>query len=79
MSTPADDLAPLGTRTGVLLVNLGTPDAPESGAVRRYLREFLMDPRVIDIPGPALQAVVIKVVEKLRGVDLVRREDLRNE
>jgi ferrochelatase len=34
---------------GVLLVNLGTPDAPETGAVRRYLREFLSDPRVIDI------------------------------
>ncbi|HEY1126480.1 MAG TPA: ferrochelatase, partial [Actinomycetota bacterium] len=30
---------------GVLLVNLGTPDAPETGAVRRYLREFLGDPR----------------------------------
>lgn len=36
-------------RTGVLLVNLGTPDAPESGPVRRYLREFLSDPRVLDI------------------------------
>jgi protoporphyrin/coproporphyrin ferrochelatase len=35
--------------TGVLLVNLGTPDAPESGPVRRYLREFLSDPRVLDI------------------------------
>lgn len=35
--------------TGVLLVNLGTPDAPEPSAVRRYLREFLSDPRVIDI------------------------------
>lgn len=36
-------------RTGVLVVNLGSPDAPEAGAVRRYLREFLSDPRVIDI------------------------------
>jgi protoporphyrin/coproporphyrin ferrochelatase len=34
---------------GVLLINLGTPDAPETGAVRRYLREFLGDPRVLDI------------------------------
>ena len=33
--------------TGVLLVNLGTPDAPEASAVRRYLREFLSDPRVV--------------------------------
>jgi ferrochelatase len=36
-------------KKGLLLVNLGTPDAPESGPVRRYLREFLSDPRVIDI------------------------------
>ena len=36
-------------RTGVLLVNLGTPDAPDAGAVRRYLAQFLMDPRVIDV------------------------------
>lgn len=36
-------------RTGVLLVNLGTPDAPEAREVRRYLREFLSDPRVLDI------------------------------
>ncbi len=35
--------------TGVLLVNLGTPDAPQAGPVRRYLREFLADPRVLDI------------------------------
>jgi protoporphyrin/coproporphyrin ferrochelatase len=36
-------------RTGLLLINLGTPDEPTTGAVRRYLREFLGDPRVIDI------------------------------
>jgi ferrochelatase len=36
-------------RTGLLLVNLGTPDEPTAGAVRRYLREFLGDPRVLDI------------------------------
>lgn len=37
-------------KTGLLLINLGTPDKPERGAVWRYLREFLMDRRVIDIP-----------------------------
>src|SRR5262249_34593928 len=37
-----------GTRRGVLLVNLGTPDGPETPEVRRYLREFLSDPRVLD-------------------------------
>lgn len=39
-------------RTGVLLSNLGTPDGPDVPAVRQYLREFLMDPYVIDIPWP---------------------------
>ena len=38
--------------TGVLLINLGTPDAPTPDAVGRYLREFLMDPFVIDLPAP---------------------------
>lgn len=37
-------------RVGVLLVNLGTPDAPTPAAIRRYLGEFLSDPRVIEIP-----------------------------
>ena len=37
-------------RTGVLLINLGTPDAPTAEALRRYLKEFLSDPRVVEIP-----------------------------
>src|SRR6185436_655238 len=40
------------TRTGILLINLGTPDAPTPAAVGRYLREFLMDGFVIDVPAP---------------------------
>ena len=50
---------------GVLLINLGTPDAPEAGAVRRYLAEFLTDPRVIEIPAwlwrPILHGVVLRL------------------
>ena len=38
-------------RLGVLLMNLGTPDAPTAGAVRRYLAEFLSDRRVVEIPA----------------------------
>jgi len=37
-------------RTGILLINLGTPDAPTAQAVRPYLQEFLSDPRVVEIP-----------------------------
>jgi len=36
--------------TAVLLINLGTPRAPTAAAVRRYLNEFLLDPRVVEIP-----------------------------
>jgi ferrochelatase len=38
------------SKVGVLIVNLGTPDSPKTGDVRRYLREFLMDKRVVDYP-----------------------------
>jgi protoporphyrin/coproporphyrin ferrochelatase len=49
--------------TGVLLLQLGTPDSTEVGDVRRYLREFLSDPRVLDVPAPVrwllLNAVIL--------------------
>ena len=52
-------------RVGVLLVNLGTPDAATPGAVRRYLAEFLADPRVVEIPPaawlPLLHGVILRV------------------
>ena len=52
-------------RVGVLLVNLGTPDAPTPSAVRRYLAQFLADPRVIEIPRwlwmPILYGVILVV------------------
>jgi ferrochelatase len=44
---------------GVLLINLGTPDAPRPPEVRRYLREFLSDPRVIDLP-PVARALLVE-------------------
>jgi ferrochelatase len=55
-------------RIGVLLVNLGTPDAPEAKAVRRYLAEFLSDPRVIEIPKlawlPILHGIILRTRPK---------------
>jgi ferrochelatase len=51
-------------KVGVLIVNLGTPDAPTPAAVRRYLGEFLTDPRVVEIPSfawrPLLHGVVLR-------------------
>lgn len=45
-------------KTAVLLLNLGTPDAPTPDAVRRYLREFLSDQRVVEIPPVAWQVIL---------------------
>ena len=46
---------------GLILVNLGTPDAPTTTAVRRYLREFLSDPRVLDM-HPIGRALLLYLV-----------------
>jgi ferrochelatase len=48
-------------KTAVLLINLGTPDSPNTGDVRKYLREFLMDRRVIDIP-PVQRWMLINLI-----------------
>ena len=53
-------------RIGVLLVNLGTPDAPTTPAVRRYLSEFLSDPRVVEIPSAIWQPILHGVVLRTR-------------
>jgi ferrochelatase len=58
--TPPPDHPPIAPpRIGVLLVNLGTPDAPEPRAVRRYLAQFLSDRRVVEIP-PALWQPILR-------------------
>ena len=54
-------------RTGVLLVNLGTPDAPTPRALRRYLAEFLADPRVVEVPRPIWLAILYGVILPLRS------------
>ncbi|PTD25145.1 ferrochelatase [Sphingomonas fennica] len=58
MNPPADHPAVPQRRIGVLLVNLGTPDAPDASSVRRYLREFLSDPRVVEIPRLIWQPIL---------------------
>ena len=55
-------------RTGILLINLGTPDAPTPKSVRPYLKEFLSDPRVVEIPRllwwPILNGIILNVRPK---------------
>lgn len=52
--------------TAVILVNLGTPDAPTAKAVRRYLREFLSDARVIDLPRALWWLILNGVILNIR-------------
>ena len=64
MTRPAGHPKTQPPRVGVLLVNLGTPDAPTAPAVRRYLAEFLSDRRVIELPPilwqPILRGIILR-------------------
>ncbi|WP_106638552.1 ferrochelatase [Allosphingosinicella vermicomposti] len=68
MQKPADHPAIPIARVGVLLINLGTPDAAEAGAVRRYLKQFLSDRRVVEIPPliwqPILRGIILNTRPK---------------
>lgn len=54
-------------RVGVLLVQLGTPDSPKTNDVRRYLSEFLNDPRVIDLPWLGRKILVNGIIVPFRA------------
>jgi len=58
MHIPSDHPPIAPRRIGVLLMNLGTPDAPETGPVRRYLKQFLSDRRVVEIPPLIWQPIL---------------------
>ncbi len=68
MARPADHPALARPRIGVLVVNLGTPDAPTPAAVKRYLAQFLSDRRVVEIPPllwqPILRGIILNVRPK---------------
>lgn len=66
MKRPDGHLAIAARKIGLLLINLGTPDLPEPGAVRIYLKQFLSDPRVVEIPRLVWQPI-------LRGIILNTR------
>lgn len=54
-------------KVGILLINLGTPDAPDTKSVRRYLRQFLLDPKVITLPAVLRWALVCGVIVPFRA------------
>jgi ferrochelatase len=54
-------------KTAVVLVNLGTPDAPDAPALRRYLKQFLSDPRVVEIPKPIWWLILHAVILPFRS------------
>lgn len=65
MPTSSDTASPAVPETAILLCNLGTPDEPTTASVRRYLAQFLSDPRVVEIPKvawwPVLHGIVLRV------------------
>jgi len=63
---PADHPEIRAGRVGVLLINLGTPDAPEERAVRRYLAEFLSDRRVVEINPIAWKPILHGIILRTR-------------
>lgn len=75
MSRPDSD-SRSAAQAGVLLFNLGTPKAPEPGAVAAYLREFLSDPRVVDLPRwlwlPLLYLAIVPLRSR-RSAEAYRR------
>ena len=81
MNPPTDHPRIPAAKVGVLIINLGTPDAAEAGAVRRYLAEFLSDPRVVEIPKlvwkPILHGIILRTRPRksAHAYSLVWRED----
>ena len=68
MARPANHPAVVAPKVGVLLTNLGTPDAPDAASVKRYLAEFLSDRRVVEIPPiiwqPILRGIILNTRPK---------------
>jgi len=61
-----------GRRIGVLMVNLGTPESPTPGSIRRYLRQFLSDRRVVEVPRPIWWLILNLIILPLRPIKLAK-------
>ncbi len=66
---------PRSARTAIVLVNLGTPDAPTWFAVRRYLKEFLWDPRVVEIPRLVWWCILNLIILPFRSGKSAKKYD----
>jgi ferrochelatase len=66
MTPPPDHPQVPTAKIGVLLINLGTPDAPDAPSVKRYLAEFLSDPRVVEIPRLVWQPILHGIILNTR-------------
>lgn len=81
MERPADHPPIAPRKLGVLIVNLGTPDAPDAPSVRRYLKQFLSDRRVVELPPllwqPILRGVILRTrpAKSAHAYGLVWRDD----
>lgn len=64
------------TPVGIVVMNLGTPDRPDAGSIRRYLKEFLSDPRVIEIPQPIWQLILRGAILPFRPGKLVEKYEM---
>lgn len=64
---------PMATDTAVLLCNLGTPDAPTAPALRRYLAQFLSDPRVVEIPRLVWLLILHGIILRVRPAKSARK------
>ena len=62
----AHDTVKNAPRVGVLVTNLGTPDAPTAPALRRYLAEFLSDPRIVEIPRLLWKLILHGIILRIR-------------
>ena len=62
-------------KTGVLLINLGTPDSTSWWDIRKYLKEFLSDKRVIEV-NPILWKIILVLFAKLLGLPLLPSDQI---
>lgn len=65
-TAPASTATAISSDTAILLCNLGTPDAPTAPALRRYLAQFLGDPRVVEIPPLAWRPILHGIILRTR-------------